>query len=420
MTLALFQMLLLLLTILGSVFLMLCVYFVIVAFFGLPKQKPLPKTEPKTRFAVLVAARNEEAVIGQLVESLKAQDYPDTLYDIIVAPNNCTDNTRQVAIDAGAQIFDPVGVIRSKGEVLKQLCDSVLKQGKYDAICVFDADNLAKPDFLQVMNDAAGAGMHAVQGYRDSKNPADSVISTCSSVSYWIVNRFYNGGREKLGLSSLIHGCGFMVSTALLEKLGGFVTCSMTEDYEFTAQCVLAGEKVHYLPNAQFYDEQPLTFRQSWKQRMRWGVGYIQVARAYLGPLFSRAIKNKDGVSLDLTLTVAFPLLQPFSLLLGAASLALAVYGVLEMHVIPVAVAVVSAIAGPLLAFLAVTLLAAFVVRISRGKLPGAFGGVVMFCLFQLTWLPISILSLFKKNIRWEAVGHTRAVGIQQMKEKTK
>ena len=54
---------------------------------------PWPLPAPRTRFACLVAARNEEAVIGALVESLKKQDYPDALYDIFVIPNNCTDDT---------------------------------------------------------------------------------------------------------------------------------------------------------------------------------------------------------------------------------------------------------------------------------------------------------------------------------------
>ena len=47
----------------------------------------------RTRFAVLIAARNEELVIGALINSLLAQAYPPELYDIWVIPNNCTDNT---------------------------------------------------------------------------------------------------------------------------------------------------------------------------------------------------------------------------------------------------------------------------------------------------------------------------------------
>lgn len=95
------------------------VYFGVVALFGLRKKLPAaPQAKPEKRFALVVAARNEAAVIGHLVDSLYGQDYPRELYEVIVAPNNCTDDTEAVAAGRGARIFCPEGVIRSKGEVL--------------------------------------------------------------------------------------------------------------------------------------------------------------------------------------------------------------------------------------------------------------------------------------------------------------
>ena len=67
------------------------VYFGVVALFGLRKKLPAaPQAKPEKRFALVVAARNEAAVIGHLVDSLYGQDYPRELYEVIVAPNNCT------------------------------------------------------------------------------------------------------------------------------------------------------------------------------------------------------------------------------------------------------------------------------------------------------------------------------------------
>ena len=82
--------------------------------------KPIiKKHKPKNKFAILVASRNEEAVIGELVESLLEQDYPKDLYEVIVIPNNCTDNTEKVAKKAGATIMKCTVPVKSKGEVLK-------------------------------------------------------------------------------------------------------------------------------------------------------------------------------------------------------------------------------------------------------------------------------------------------------------
>lgn len=244
------------------------VYFGVVALFGLRKKLPAaPQAKPEKRFALVVAARNEAAVIGHLVDSLYGQDYPRELYEVIVAPNNCTDDTEAVAAGRGARIFRPEGVIRSKGEVLTQVVDKIVLAEEFDAMCVFDADNLVDGQFLARMNDALVSGAQVAQGFRDSKNPEQSAISGCYSICYWMLNRFYNGARSALHLSALVNGSGFAVTTALLRRLGGWHTVTMTEDYEFSAQCAMLGERVHFVPEALIYDEQPLTFRQSWKQR---------------------------------------------------------------------------------------------------------------------------------------------------------
>ena len=114
-------------------------------FFLLPRRK-IPRAEARTRFAVLLAARNEEAVIGRTVQQLLDQHYPRELFDVYVIPNNCTDDTEGVARRAGAQILPCLGTVRNKGDALHGAF-AALKQAGYDAYCVFDADNLVDPDF---------------------------------------------------------------------------------------------------------------------------------------------------------------------------------------------------------------------------------------------------------------------------------
>ena len=63
-------------------------YFALVAVFALKKRTRRPRTAPGLRFAVVAAARNEEAVIGNLVQSVLDQDYPCELRDVYVIPNN--------------------------------------------------------------------------------------------------------------------------------------------------------------------------------------------------------------------------------------------------------------------------------------------------------------------------------------------
>ena len=67
-----------------------------------PKQLVAKKNH---RYAVVVSARNESAVIGDLIHSIKVQNYPTELIDVFVIADNCTDNTADVAREAGAIVF---------------------------------------------------------------------------------------------------------------------------------------------------------------------------------------------------------------------------------------------------------------------------------------------------------------------------
>ena len=69
------------------------------------KEKPL-KVNKNHKFMAIVPAHNEEAVVGNLIESLKNQNYDKELYDIYVIADNCTDNTAKIAKEAGAIVYE--------------------------------------------------------------------------------------------------------------------------------------------------------------------------------------------------------------------------------------------------------------------------------------------------------------------------
>jgi cellulose synthase/poly-beta-1,6-N-acetylglucosamine synthase-like glycosyltransferase len=385
-------------------------YFGITSLVGILKKCPAAPAAPaQTRFAILVAARNEALVVGPLIKSLAAQRYPRALFDIYVAPNNCTDDTAAVATAHGAKLFTPTGRIRSKGDVLRQAVAFVTGADAYDAICVVDADTVVHPDFLRRMNDARAAGAHIAQGYRDSKNMTASAIAVCNTICYWMLSRFYNGGKRALGLSGFIHGTGFMVSVDLLRRLGGWNTFTMTEDYEFSAQCLLAGEKIRYVPEAVTYDEQPVTFLQSWKQRRRWSTGRAQGAQYYLGKLLKHALCNRDLASFDLAITFA----SPYSFLLSFVSILLTlgtrVYRMFEYAVTPELLLLAQML---LVAFVGCAAVAILTIRLSGRGLRGAVKGILYFTFFLMTWLPIEVLSIFKRQTRWDLIRHTQAMDL--------
>ena len=367
----------------------------------------------RTRFAVLIAARNEELVIGPLINSLLTQDYPSELYDIWVIPNNCTDNTALAAQNFGAKVLQCTVPVKSKGEVLR-FAYQRLRGRKYDAYCVFDADNLVDRRFLREMNNAYMAGARVAQGYRDSKNPFDTVISGSYSIYYWMMDRFHNGGKTGLGLSALVNGTGFMISAQTLERLGGWQTQTISEDLEITAQCILAGEKVCWVPKAITYDEQPLDYALSVKQRRRWTSGTVQVARLYMGRTL-QTFGNRGGMAVaDLAATLIIPAYQAAALLnliLISLSACLDCYKLSQVpgtFLLAVALNLAITVLG--------STLAACLVLTVEGKWDRRMlKSVAFYWLFLLSWLPITMESFVKKTTVWEEIRHTRNVAPESL-----
>ncbi len=384
-------------------------YFVILALWGEWRNKAKPQKSavpPATRFALLIAARNEADVIGNLIASLQRQSYPAELYDIYVAPNNCTDHTRGIAAACGARIFDPVGEIRSKGEVLSQFVGTCMTENKYDAICVFDADNIVHPDFLLHMNRARLSGARVAQGFKNSKNPGDTAVAASFSIYFWIIDRFYNASREALGLSSFVTGTGFMVTLPFLRKMGGWNTRTITEDYEFSAQCVLAGERVHYVADAIVYDEQPLTFIQSWKQRRRWSTGNFDSSKYYLKDLCKAAVRRRSLLCLDLAMTYLSPVIFMLSVVALAGQTLLGGYS-----------NGYSFMSQPLMwgLMLCLLLAALFTYKQNRRTLRGFCTAAGSFLFLLASWMPINLITLLRKQRKWEMIPHTRAISLEEM-----
>ena len=91
--------------IIGLVFSLCCAYQLLYLLMPLVKRdKPLPPSEGQHEFAVLICARNEEKVIGSLLESLRRQTYPREKLHIFVMADNCTDGTEAAARAGVAQV----------------------------------------------------------------------------------------------------------------------------------------------------------------------------------------------------------------------------------------------------------------------------------------------------------------------------
>ncbi|PEF39593.1 glycosyl transferase family 2, partial [Bacillus wiedmannii] len=179
--------------------------------FGFGKPKVLPSHPPHKRFLLLVAAHNEEAVIEPLVTNLLHLDYPKELYDVFVIADNCTDRTAEITRSAGGGVIEhtslphePRGKPYGIRYAFEQFGESLTET--YDAVAIFDADNLVSLNYLQEMNRHLCSGERLIQCYLDSKNPNDNWMTLSYATSYYYMNRSWQLAKYRLGLGNAIGG----------------------------------------------------------------------------------------------------------------------------------------------------------------------------------------------------------------------
>ncbi len=377
------------------------------------KRRKKPESAVNRRFAVLIAARNEEMVVGQLIDSVKAQDYPYGLIDVYVAADNCTDSTAAVSLSHGARVYvrNDTSLI-GKGFVLRFLLDKIKATGKwYDAFLVLDADNLLDSGYIKAMNDALSGGCEIVTGYRNSKNFGDNWISAGYSLWFLRESRLLNHAREILGTSAAVSGTGFAFTRELIERRGGWDCFLLTEDIQFTAESVLAGERIGYAPDAVLYDEQPTDLVQSFRQRRRWVRGSLQVFGKY-GKRLLRGCPH-DFACYDMVVNTLSGAVMSFAgmfMSAGAAVVRLC-HGDILGAVMTLILPVISGYIG-LAALGAVTTAAEWknIHCAAKKKIICIF----TFPLFMATYLPVCVSALFSGG-GWEPVEHRVCVSVSDI-----
>jgi len=242
--------------------------------------KAHPRSQKKLKFVVLVCARNEESVIRLPVKSALMAKYPADRREVIVLADNCTDRTAEIARAAGAEVWEKSVPSSGKGDVLSWGLARLEARGDYDAVAIFDADNVVSDVWFDAMNDALNDGEIVVTGRRHSINARANVISGWYTVYWDMMNELSNRVRTNLGLSGKLTGTGFAFLRAALGP-EGWQTKTMVEDVEFTIQTNLRGGRIAYVPEADYADEQPVTVRYMWRQLRRWATGGWQVVRSY-------------------------------------------------------------------------------------------------------------------------------------------
>ena len=260
---------------------LLSIFYVIFAVVSVFKKKTFKESEIKGRYGIIIPARNEEKVIGNLIESIKNTKYPKENLKIFVIAHNCNDNTAKVARDYGCIVYEYNNdKEKTKGYGLRYLFKQIDKDygiNSLDGYFILDADNIVASNYFDKMNDAFMyyEGKNIVSSFRNSKNFGKGLIPGLYGVYFALGCFLESRGRTVCNCSTRVSGTGYVIPASALQEGWKYVT--LTEDWELTVDQIIAGHKVGYCEDAIFYDEQPTSFKIMWRQRVRWKRGHYLV-----------------------------------------------------------------------------------------------------------------------------------------------
>lgn len=395
------------------------IVYTILAFFKKPRQY---KADEQHCFAVLIAARNEEKVVGNLIDSIRQQNYPNDLVDIYVIADNCTDGTAAAARTAGAQVFERFNTQQvGKGYALDHGLKNIFasEQGdKYDGFFVLDADNLLDANFVAEMNNMFDKGYRVLTSYRNSKNYGTNWITAGHSLWFLRECKYLSGARMMLGTSCAISGTGFLVHRDILKKSNGWKHHLLTEDLEFSVDNVMEGEKIGYCQNAILYDEQPENMSQSWNQRLRWVKGGYQIMKKYTGRLFQIQGFKRKFACCDLILSIApgmfFSIISLLVNLLGLIYGVSAIGGTLGVMGRAANMTLIHDTSWSLLFtvvgyYLVFFIYGSLTVITEWKRIPSSTGkkclSAVTYPFFVMTYIPIAVAAI-GRDIEWKPIHH--------------
>ncbi len=227
---------------------------------------------------VITAYRNADIAKG-LVQSLLDQPY-ENHHIYLVADN--ADVSNWALNHPKLTVLKPEPALNLKVKSIIYATERFVRDHEFTII--WDADNLAHPQFLNTMNAYANAGEVAIQGQRTAKNH-DTLIAGADSLGEYYKNYIEREVPPLLGSSTVISGSGMAVERKLYDSYlyGKDITRGkelwkkmMQEDKILQNHILRAGERIVYAKEAICFDEKVTDAAQVETQRSRWLFSYFQ------------------------------------------------------------------------------------------------------------------------------------------------
>ncbi len=262
---------------------------------------------------LVVAARDEEAVIGRLVERLAALRYPADRLKIWIVDDGSEDRTPEVLTAYQAR-FPQLQVLRrprdaggGKSGALNAVLPNL--QGRW--LLVLDADAQLQPDVLErLVRFAEQGGWSAVQLRKSVVNPDLNWLTRAQAMEM-ALDAVIQQGRLASGGVVELRGNGQLLQREAVLSCEGFNEATVTDDLDLSFRLLVQQQPVALLWDPPVQEEAVTAWSALWRQRQRWAEGGLQRFFDYwpqlTGPELSAA--RKFDLSCFFLLQYALPVM---------------------------------------------------------------------------------------------------------------
>ncbi len=222
--------------------------------------------------SVLVPVKNEEKVVGRLLDSLVRLDYPKENLEVVVVEDESRDRTLEIC-KGYAEKYPWIKVFHrdaslGKGDAL----NFAFHRSSGEIVATFDADDVpeeqAVKKALRYFNSPETGAVH---GFHRTLNLRESIVSRLAAYENFLY-RLSNDGKYALGLFVTFSGSNTFFRRTALEKVGLWDPKSLVEDAELSVRFARAHIATRLAP-VECWQEMPARVGSLFKQRIRWSGG---------------------------------------------------------------------------------------------------------------------------------------------------
>ncbi len=250
--------------------------WIILFFMAKTREKKFLNENEYPTISIILPTHNEERCISETLKSVLDARYPKTK-EIIVVNDGSTDKTEKIVREISEKNKE-VKLINVTHAGKANAINQGTKIAKNEILIVLDADSRVDENaLLQIVEPFSDEKVGAVSGIIktiDEKN----ILVWFQDFEY-VLSSAWRYLCNNLNATYILPGFAAIRKNALL-AVGGFSADTFSEDFEIGLRLKKAGFKLD-MSNAIIYTKVPTTLKDLMRQRMRWGLGTIQVVRKH-------------------------------------------------------------------------------------------------------------------------------------------